>query len=53
MNQSGIARLLEVGPGAGAKSDVLKQVMKQTLTRAAYDLASVGMVDVREVTNIG
>jgi type II secretory ATPase GspE/PulE/Tfp pilus assembly ATPase PilB-like protein len=53
MNESGIARLLELGPGAASRSEILKQVMKQTLRRAAYDLASMGLVDVREVTSIG
>ncbi|MGE0175127.1 MAG: GspE/PulE family protein [Oligoflexales bacterium] len=49
MNEAGTARLLEAGSCAPARSGVLKQ----TLRRAAYDLAHVGLVDVREVTSIG
>ena len=49
MNKKGIVRLLEAGSSASARSGVLKQ----TLKGAAYDLASAGLIDVREIISIG
>lgn len=51
MNEAGISRLLEAG--AGAARSPRSGVLKQTLRQAAYELARVGLVDVREVTSIG
>ena len=49
LNEAGIARLLEI------RLDPLGRAgqLKQTLKRAAFDLAEFGLIDVREVTSIG